>query len=76
MLRPWVREDLRASVDEVNRLTERYTMHLERGVHRRLLGNGAEARSAETDGTPKTETPPGEKRSQGTDELGDNVELF
>ena len=70
MLRPRIREDLRSSVDEVNRLTERYTMRLERGVHRQLL----EERDPSL---PAPECPPGErKKSRETDELGDNVELF
>jgi archaellum component FlaC len=70
MLRPRVREHLRASVDEVNRLTERYTMRLERGVHRQLLGEGSDPR------LPEPEAAPEKKRSPDQEELGDNVELF
>ena len=70
MLRPRIREDLRSSVDEVNRLTERYTMRLERGVHRQLLEDADPS-------LPDPECPPEErKKSPETDELGDNVELF
>ncbi len=70
MLRPRIREDLRSSVDEVNRLTERYTMRLERGVHRQLLEDAGPS-------PPDPERPPEErKKSPETDELGDNVELF
>lgn len=70
MLRPRVREHLRASVDEVNRLTERYTMRLERGVHRQLLGEGSDSR------LPEPEAASEKKRSPDQEELGDNVELF
>ncbi len=64
LLRPRVREDLEASVDEVNRLTERYTMRLERGVHQQLLGE-------------EKPSPAGpEAAPSKADELGDNVELF
>lgn len=71
MLRPWVREDLRSSVDEVNRLAERYTMRLERGVHRQLLEAETPSPAADDDSPEKRKDAPEE-----TDDLGDNVELF
>lgn len=78
MIKPRIKEEVRASVDEVNRLAERYTMRLERGVHQRLLGNRtASVDEAHDHKDPyETEARPKQKKPQVESDLGDNVELF